>query len=89
LSVLALSDGLVAVGARFGISHGASNGSAYIFDFQCQADMNGDLALNFFDISAFLIAFSAQDPIADFDGNGTFNFFDISAFLSAFSAGCP
>jgi len=88
-SAIALSDGLVAVGARFGISHGASNGSAYIFDFQCQADMNGDLALNFFDISAFLSAFAAQDPIADFTGDGTFNFFDISAFLSAFSAGCP
>ncbi len=55
----------------------------------CPADMTGDGTLNFFDISAFLSAFSVQDPIADFDGNGTFNFFDISAFLEAFAAGCP
>ena len=55
----------------------------------CPADLTGDGTLNFFDISAFLSAFSANDPAADFDGNGTFNFFDISAFLSAFSAGCP
>lgn len=55
----------------------------------CQADLTGDGSLNFFDISAFLSAFKAEDLVADFDGNGTFNFFDISAFLTAFSAGCP
>ncbi len=54
----------------------------------CTADINGDGALNFFDISAFLGLFSAMDPQADFTGDGAFNFFDISAFLSAFSAGC-
>ncbi len=55
----------------------------------CPADLNGDGVLNFFDISAFLGAFGAGDPVADFTGDGVFNFFDISAFLSAFSAGCP
>lgn len=55
----------------------------------CAADLNGDGALNFFDVSAFLVAFNAQDPIADFDGDGSYTFFDISAFLGAFSAGCP
>ena len=55
----------------------------------CRADLNGDGVLNFFDISAFLSAFTAQDPIADFTGDGQFNFFDVSAFLSAFGAGCP
>jgi autotransporter family porin len=55
----------------------------------CPPDINDDGTLNFFDISAFLTAFNAQDPVADFNGDGTFNFFDISAFLSAFSAGCP
>ena len=55
----------------------------------CQPDLTGDGQLNFFDISAFLTAFSSQDPVADFTGDGLFNFFDISAFLSAFSAGCP
>ena len=55
----------------------------------CPADMTGDGVLDFFDISAFLSAFSTQDPAADFTGDGTFDFFDISAFLSAFGAGCP
>ncbi len=61
---------------------------AYIV-LTCPADLTNDFTLNFFDISSFLEAFAAQDPIADFDGNGTFNFFDISAFLEAFAAGCP
>ncbi len=51
------------------------------------ADITGDGVLNFFDISAFLTAFNAQDGIADFNNDGAFNFFDISAFLSAFSTG--
>jgi len=55
----------------------------------CPADLTGDGELNFFDVSAFLAAFSAQDPAGDFDGNGSFNFFDVSAFLAAFSGGCP
>ncbi|MBL4698171.1 MAG: hypothetical protein JKX70_04990 [Phycisphaerales bacterium] len=55
----------------------------------CQADLTGDGVLNFFDVSAFLIAFSAGDPGADFTGDGAFNFFDVSALLTAFAAGCP
>ncbi len=55
----------------------------------CPADMTGDGLLNFFDVSAFLSAFSAGDPVADFNDDGQFNFFDVSDFLSAFSAGCP
>ena len=55
----------------------------------CLPDINGDGQLNFFDVSGFLSAFSAQDPIADFNGDGQFNFFDVSDFLSAFAAGCP
>lgn len=45
--------------------------------------------LNFFDVSAFLSAFNAQDSAADINQDGVYNFFDISDFLSAFSAGCP
>lgn len=55
----------------------------------CTVDLTGDGVLDFFDISAFLNAFSSMDPIADLTGEGAFDFFDISAFLSAFSAGCP
>ncbi len=63
------------------------------FEYQvmqtCLADLNGDGLLNFFDVSAFLAAFAAQDPAADFNGDTFFNFFDVSAFLIEFGAGCP
>jgi len=55
----------------------------------CQPDLTGDGQLNFFDVSAFLSAFAAMDPVADFNADGQFNFFDVSAFLASFSAGCP
>lgn len=55
----------------------------------CPADLTGDGTLDFFDVSAFLSAYNAQDPAADFNGDGMFNFFDVSAFLNAFNAGCP
>lgn len=55
----------------------------------CQADLNGDGMLNFFDVSAFLSAFAAMDSAADFNGDGVYNFFDVSAFLALFAAGCP
>ena len=52
------------------------------------ADLDQNGYLNFFDVSAFLGAFTAQDQIADYTGDGVFDFFDISAFLSAYNAGC-
>lgn len=55
----------------------------------CPADVTEDDNLDFFDISAFLAAYSASDPVADFTGDGAIDFFDISAFLTAFSLGCP
>lgn len=55
----------------------------------CPVDMNGDGLLNFFDVSAFLVAYNAQEAAADFNGDGLFNFFDVSAFLTGFNAGCP
>jgi len=55
----------------------------------CQVDLNDDGVLNFFDVSAFLNAFTAQDILADFNSDGLLNFFDVSTFLNAFTAGCP
>jgi hypothetical protein len=55
----------------------------------CPADLTGDGSLDFFDVSAFLNAFNAEDSVADFTGDGVFDFFDVSAFLNAFNAGCP
>ena len=56
---------------------------------QCAADYNDDGDLNFFDVSAFLVAFSNEEPSADLSGDGSFNFFDVSAFLTQFTQGCP
>jgi len=56
---------------------------------QCVADLTGDGVLDFFDVSAFLNAFNASDPIADLTGDGVYDFFDVSAFLNAYNAGCP
>ncbi|MDF1809450.1 MAG: GC-type dockerin domain-anchored protein [Phycisphaerales bacterium] len=53
------------------------------------ADLNNDGELNFFDVSAFLNAFSNQDPVADFTSDGEFNFFDVSEFLAQYAIGCP
>ena len=61
----------------------------FLCDAGCPADFNGDDVLDFFDVSAFLAAFNAQDPAADFNGDESIDFFDVSAFLSAFNAGCP
>ncbi len=55
----------------------------------CPIDFNDDGMLDFFDVSAFISAFGAQDPIADLNQDRAFDFFDVSAFLSAYSAGCP
>ena len=46
-------------------------------------------SLNFFDVSAFLVAYGNQDPQADINGDLSFNFLDVSAFLLAYGAGCP
>jgi hypothetical protein len=45
--------------------------------------------LNFFDVSAFLVAFNASDAAADLNDDGEFNFFDVSGFLVAYGDGCP
>jgi len=52
-------------------------------------DFDGDGTLTFFDVSAFLVAYQAEDPIADLNNDGAYNFFDVSAFLVAFGEGCP
>lgn len=55
----------------------------------CVVDFNGDGMLNFFDVSAFIVAYGEDDPAADLNNDGELNFFDVSAFLVAFQAGCP
>ena len=52
-------------------------------------DYVDDDQLDFFDVSAFLSAFTSNNPSADVNGDGSYDFFDVSGFLAAFSAGCP
>ncbi|MCL4221651.1 MAG: hypothetical protein KJZ65_09805 [Phycisphaerales bacterium] len=61
----------------------------YEFTLPCRADLNGDGVLNFFDVQAFLSAFSGGSMVADFVADGVLNFFDVQEFLNQFSAGCP
>lgn len=56
----------------------------------CQADLNTDGVLNFFDLAAYLALFTSGDPAADLAPPfGVLNFFDLSAYLVLFNAGCP
>lgn len=63
---------------------GVVGSGACIADF---AEPFGEL--DFFDISAFLSAYSSSDPSADLNNDMNYDFFDISAFLTAYGAGCP
>ena len=69
----------------------ASQGGGYFYNLSCStcpADINGDGALNFFDITIFINLFNFNDPIGDFNSDGIWNFFDISEFLANYGAGC-
>ena len=92
-TAVAVSGEHIVVGASQSDSLVYLAGAAYTMSMACPsacpADFTGDGLLNFFDVSAFLGAYSVMDPAADFTGDGAFNFFDVSAFLSAYSAGCP
>lgn len=55
----------------------------------CPADLAPDGTLNFFDVQAFLQAFSGGLPVADFTHDETLDFFDVQAFLNLYSGGCP
>lgn len=69
--------------------NGTLNGTFQLITPQvCEPDLSGDGVLNFFDVSAFLVAYSNEDPQADFSGDGMFNFFDVSTFLVLFNQGC-
>lgn len=81
------------VGASSASEIGWRSGKVYVFELgpaTCPPDMNSDGVLDYFDVQAFLSAWTASDPRADFAlPAGVFNFFDVQAFLRAFEAGCP
>jgi hypothetical protein len=56
----------------------------------CQADVNCDLFLDFFDYDDFVAAFESGTPaeVADFNADGFVDFFDYDDFVEAFESGC-
>ena len=59
------------------------------FNGVCIPDFNNDGELDFFDLSAFLMALSSELPSADLNNDMNWDFFDVSAYLNLFSQGCP
>lgn len=55
----------------------------------CQADLDGNGALELFDFLSFQNKFNTQDPVADCDHNGAFELFDFTCFVNLFNQGCP
>lgn len=86
---IAVSNEIVAVAASSDDDLGVNSGSAYIFDVSCRVDMNNDLTLNFYDVSAFFGLFVDGDLAVDFNGDGDLNFGDVSIFIADFGQGCP
>lgn len=73
-------------------SSGANRITVFSITPPCSgADVAGPFGvLNFFDVSAFIGLFNAQDDAADLAAPfGAWNFFDVSAYMALFNAGCP
>ena len=55
----------------------------------CEADLDGDGMLTFFDFLVFQSLFDQRDPRADLDGDGSFTILDFLVFQTFFDDGCP
>jgi hypothetical protein len=55
----------------------------------CDADLNDDFSLDFFDVQLFLNWYASQDPRADWNEDTLLDFFDVQGYLAAYAAGCP
>lgn len=56
----------------------------------CDADLNADGLLNFFDVAVYTAMYNDQNAGADFAAPwGTLNFFDVAAYMNAYQNGCP
>jgi hypothetical protein len=73
-----------------GLSEGSQLMAAYFPAARrlCQADINSDSTVDFFDYLDFVSAFSTNAPVADFNMDGQIDFFDYLDFVAAFSTGC-
>jgi len=75
--------------ASGGNARGPALDAVELTQIVCAADFNRDDVLDFFDVLAFLNAYTSMDPFADINVDGAFDFFDVQAFLAGFAAGCP
>ena len=54
------------------------------------ADLAAPLGiLDLADVQAFVVGFTAMEPIADLDANGVFDLTDVQMFVASFTNGCP
>jgi hypothetical protein len=54
----------------------------------CEANVNDDCIVDFFDYLDFVARFADNDPEADFNGDGVIDFFDYLDYVAAFATGC-
>lgn len=54
----------------------------------CDADLDENGELNYFDVALFLEQFQLSSPAADLNGDGIINFYDVAEFLSLFIQQC-
>ncbi len=83
-------------GILLGFGVASNDGTPYFFSasayfptpadlFVCDADLNNDGELDFFDVSLFIQNYNTG---ADYNGDGQTNFFDVSQFIADFNGCC-
>jgi hypothetical protein len=55
----------------------------------CYMDVNGDRAIDIFDVLSFVEAFEMNDPVGDWTNDQVWDYSDILAFIDDYLAGCP
>ena len=55
----------------------------------CEADLNFDRKVDYFDVAMFLGYYTAQSPWANLSTDQAFNIFDVLAYVELYAAGCP
>jgi Dockerin type I domain len=58
------------------------------YQIWCVGDFNRDGIVDGADTTAFVTAYSAQDPSADLNNDGSWNGTDVSIFNNSISTGC-
>jgi hypothetical protein len=88
---MGMGGGRIAVASPFENTRGLQAGAAYVFTgagSACEADFNGDGAVDTRDVVAFLNAWAAGEDSADFNGDGMVDTRDVIGFLNGWAAGC-